>query len=171
MRGRPLQIDWQDDEATVRRRYQQERDPELRPRWHALWLVRRGASLRTAAQVLGVDERSVRRWVAWYRAGGLAEVGRRRRGDRTGQPAWLTPDQQAALCAEASEGAFRTAAEAAQWVTATFGVTYTASGMRTLLHRLDCRPKVPRPIAEKANPVAQAAWKKGGSLMRSWRPA
>lgn len=167
MRGRPVQIAWQDDEVSLRRRYQQERDPELRPRWHALWLVRRGSSLRAAAGVLGVDERSVRRWVAWHRTGGLAEVGRRRRGDRRGQPAWLTPDQQAQVCAEASQGTFRTALEAAQWVAATFGVHYTASGMRSLLHRLGCRPKVPRPLAEKANPVAQAAWKKGGSPRRS----
>lgn len=171
MRGRPLQIAWQDDEAALRRRYQQERDPELRPRWHALWLVRRGMSLRAAAQVLGVDERSVRRWVAWYRTGGLAEVGRRRRGDRTGRAGWLTADQQAQLRAAASQGAFRTAAEAAQWVAAVFGVAYTSSGMRSLLHRLDCRPKVPRPLVEKADPATQAAWKKGGWPWRSEMPA
>jgi transposase len=165
-----LQIAWQDDEATVRQRYQQERDPELRPRWHALWLARRGLSLRAAAGVLGVDERSVRRRVAWHRVGGLAEVGRRRRGDRRGQPAWLTAEQQAQLGAEASQGAFRTALEAAQGAAATFGVRSTASGMRSLLHRLHCRPKVPRPIAEQANPGAQAVWKKGGSPPRSWRP-
>jgi transposase len=82
----------------------------------------------------------------------------------------LTPDQQAQVCAEASQGAFRTALEAAQWVAATFGVRYTASGMRSLLHRLGCRPKVPRPIAAKANPGAQAAWKKGGSPLRSGTP-
>lgn len=168
--GRPLQIAWQDDEASLRRRYQQERDPELRPRWHALWLARQGRSLRAIAGVRGVDERSVRRWVAWYRAGGVAEVGRRRRGDRRGRAAWLTPEQQARLRGEARHGAFRTAAEAAAWVATTFGVRYTASGMRALLHRLDCRPKVPRPIAEKANPAAQAAWKKGDSPRRFWRP-
>ena len=33
MRGRPLQIASQDDEATLRRCRQRERDPELRPRW------------------------------------------------------------------------------------------------------------------------------------------
>jgi transposase len=170
MRGRPLHITWHDDEASLRRRYERERDPELRPRWHALWLARRGLSLRAAADVLGVDERSVRRWVAWYRAGGVAEVARRRRGDRRGQPAWLTAAQQARLREEAAQGAFRTAAEAAAWVAATFGVRYTASGMRSLLHRMGCRLKVPRPIAEKANPVAQAAWKKGGSPRRSWMP-
>ena len=162
MRGRPLHIDWQDDEAALRRRHRQERDPELRPRWHALWLVRGGLSLRAAARVLGVDERSVRRWVAWYRAGGTTAVAEHRRGGRAGQPAWLTPAQQAALRAEAGRGAFRTAGEAAQWVRARFGVAYTASGMRAVLHRLGCRPKVPRPLAEQADPAAQAAWKKGG---------
>ena len=127
--------------------------------------MRRGLSLRAAAGVLGVDERSVRRWAAWYRAGGVAAVAQHRRGGRTGQPAWLTP-----LRAEASAGAFRTAAEGAQGVQTTFGVTYTASGMRAVLHRLDCRPKVPRPIAAKAKPAAQTAWNKGGSPPPSWTP-
>ena len=113
MRGRPLRIAWQDDEASLWRRCQYERDLELRPRWHALWLVRRGQGLRATAAVLGVVERSVRRWVAWYRDGGVAEVGRRRRCGRTGRASWLTSWQQAALRAEVGAGAFRADLEAA----------------------------------------------------------
>ena len=166
MGGRPLRIDWEEDAAALHRRYRREGDPELRTRWHGLWLVRGGASLREAARALGVDERSVRRWVAWYRRGGLAEVGRHRRGGRAGRPARLTAEQQGRLLAEAGQGTFRTAAEAARWAEATLGARYTARGMRALLQRLRCRPKVPRPIAARADPAAQAAWKRGASPPR-----
>ena len=43
-----------------------------------------------------------------------------------------------------------------------FGVADTVSGMHQLLRRLRCKPKVPRPLAEKADLAAQEAWKKGG---------
>jgi transposase-like protein len=68
-RGRPLVIAWRDEAATLFARYQQEPKPDLRPRWHALWLLRTGRTVRETARVLGVQERSVQHWIAWYRAG------------------------------------------------------------------------------------------------------
>ena len=166
MGGRPVRIEWRDEEGVLFRRYHTEGDPELRTRWHGLWLVHRGTTLRQAAWVLAVDERSVRRWVAWYRRGGLAEVARHRRGRRAGRPPRLAPEQQARLLAEAGQGAFRTAEEAARWVEQRFGVRYTPWGIYALLRRLGWRPKVPRPVAAKADPAAQAAWKGGAWLPR-----
>jgi len=40
-------------------------------------------------------------------------------------------------------------------------VTYSEGGMYTLLARLRCAPKVPRPLHAKANLEDQEAWKKG----------
>ena len=57
-------------------------------------------------KVLGVHERSVRRWIAWYRAGGVGTNGRR-------------PQEQ--LKAKAAEEAFRTIYDAVRWVRETFG--------------------------------------------------
>ena len=65
--------------------------------------------------------------------------------------------------AKAAEGAFRTIHDAVRWVRETFGVEYTYWGMRSLFNRLKIKRKVPRPRAVKADPEAQAAWKKGGS--------
>src|SRR4029453_11976118 len=62
----------------------------------------------------------------------------------------------------AGGGRFRPAAEVVRWVAEHFGVGYTVSGMHQLLRRLRCKPKVPRPLAEKADLAAQEAWKKGG---------
>jgi transposase len=162
-RGRPLDIDWREAADALYARYRRETKPDLRPRWHALWLLRTGRTVREAARVLGGHERSVQQWVAWYRAGGVDAVAAHRKAGR-GTRARLTPEQQAALVAEAATGRFRTAAEAVAWVQERFDAVYTVSGMHQLLRRLRCRPKVPRPLAEKADPAAQEAWQGGAAL-------
>jgi transposase len=167
-RGRPLVIPWRpEDEATaLKAAYLTERRPDVRPRLQALWLLRSGRGVRDVAQVLGVHERTVQRWVGWYRDGGVAAVaGHRQAG--TGQPSLLTADQQAHLRKQAATGAFRTAAEVQRWVEAQFGVRYRPGGIYSLLGRLRIHPKVPRPVNPKADQVAQAAWKKGGSPLPS----
>src|SRR5919202_1159783 len=161
MRGRRLRVEWQDDEATLRRRYRREADAELRPRWQALWLLRQGRSATETAALVGVHRRSVQRWLAWYRQGGLAAVAQHRQGSRQGRTAYLTAEQQAQLKAETARGTIRTVGEAVRWVEQQFGVTYTEWGMRSLLHRLKISMKVPRPMAANADLEAQAAWKKG----------
>ena len=161
-RGRPLVIAWRDEAAALYARYQQARNPDLRPRWHALWLLRTGRTVRETARVLGVHERSVQQWVAWYRVGGLAEVAAHRKAGK-GTRARLSGAQQAALLAEAATGRFRTGTEALTWVGERFGAVYTLSGMHQRLRRLRCNPKIPRPLAEKASLADQAAWKKGGA--------
>jgi transposase len=160
-RGRPLVIAWRDEADALYARYRSERKPDLRPRWHALWLLRTGATAREAARVLGVHERSVQQWIAWYRAGGVAEVAAHRKAGK-GTRGRLTGEQQAAVVAAASTGRFRTAAAVVTWVHETWGVGYTVSGMHQLLRRRRCKPKIPRPLAEKASLAEQEAWKKGG---------
>jgi putative transposase len=163
-RGRPLVVEWQreDTPAALKTLYGKERRPDVRPRLHALWLLRSGRRVREVAAVLGVHERTVQRWLSWYRDGGVAGV-RAHRQAGTGQPSFLTADQQAQVEEQAATGAFRTAAEAQQWVEAQFGVRYRPGGMYALLGRLRIHPKVPRPVNPKADQVAQAAWKKGAS--------
>lgn len=163
-RGRPFVVAWRDgdDEAALRAAYRAEQDAELRPRLHALWLLRGGRRLGEVADVLGVDYRSVQRWVAWYRDGGLGAVRAHHMGG-VGQPSRLTPEQQEQVAREVASGRFRAAADIRGWVAQTFRVVYTEGGMYSLLGRLRCAPKVPRPRHEQADPGAQDAWKKGGS--------
>ncbi len=171
-RGRKLTIEWAagDDAASLYARYRRERRADVRPRLHALWLVRTGRTTREGAEVLGVDERSVQRWLAWYRAGGLAPLEERHAGSQ-GAPSYLTPEQRAELAEEVATGRFRTAAEIRAWVAERWGVAYTEGGMYALLHRRRCAPKVARPIHEKTDHLAQARWKKGGSPRPSQRSA
>ena len=160
--GRRFVVAWQQEDTpeALREHYRQETKSEVRMRLHGLWLLRTGRRLREVAETVGVEYRTVQRWVGWYRAGGVAEV-RRRRGGGHGKPSYLTPAQEATVKAEAATGAFHTAGEVRQWVAAQFGVSYTPTGIYSLLERLDCHPKVPRPLHAKADLDAQEAWKKG----------
>ncbi len=81
MGARRMKIPWQEDAETLFRLYKGEPDPEIRPRLHALWLLRQGYPVAEVVKVLGVHERSVRRWIAWYRAGGVGTNGRRPMAD------------------------------------------------------------------------------------------
>lgn len=133
---------------------------------HGLWLLRAGRALAEVAAVVGVHYRSVQRWAAWYRAGGVAAVRARKMGG-TGQAPFLTPAQEREVAAAVETGRFRTGEEIRAWVAGRFGVSYTLAGVYSLLERLGCRPTVPRPVHERADRAAQAAFKKGDSSGRS----
>ena len=163
-RGRPLDLAWRegDSEDALRAAYLAEQDVDVRHRLHALWLLRRGTrDLGEVADLVGVRYRTLQRWVMWYRRGGLAAVRAHRMGG-VGKEPYLTPDEQEQLAREVATGRFRTGAAVRAWVAETYGVTYTEGGMYSLLERLRCDPKVPRPLHEKADLAAQEAWKKGG---------
>jgi len=158
-----LVVAWRDEdtEAALRTAYRAEQRADVRQRLHALWLLRSGERrLGAVTTVLGVDYRSVQRWVAWYRDGGLEEVQSHHAGGY-GQTPRLTEEQQEQLATEVETGRFRNAVAIRAWVAETFGVTYAEGGMYSLLERLRCKPKVPRPLHEKANLAEQEAWKKG----------
>ncbi len=165
--SRTVTIDWQESADELYRQYTAERDVVRRERLQALWLVRTGSSVGEASRIAGVGHRSVERWLGWYRQGGLAEVLRRVPGHGArGAPSRLSAAHQAQLLSKVGEGAFRTYDEARQWVEQEFGVRYSYQGMYSVLARLEVHPKVPRPLAAKADPEAQAAWKKGASRPR-----
>jgi transposase len=170
--GRPLHIDWaeEDTAAALERRFRRETDARRAQRLRALWLIRGGETLRATAALVGVTERIVRRWVAWYRQGGLAAVLGHRPGG-PGRASYLTAEQQAALREHLVSGAVYTAKDAVAWVAEQFGVTYQPKGIYGVLHRLTAHPKVPRPHNPKSTPEQQEAWKKGGSPRRSRQPA
>ena len=106
------------------------------------------------------------RWIVTIQ-GGLAALESRHAGSQ-GAPSFLTPEQRGTLADEVATGRFRTAAEIRAWVAEQWGVHYTEGGMYALLSRLRCAPKVPRPVHEKTDHLAQAQWKKGGSRP-AWR--
>jgi transposase len=161
--SKPVDVVWTEPVEELEQRYRAERNVERRKRLGALWRVRVGERIPEAGRVVGVGSRTVDRWLGWYRTGGLAAVLRRVPGHgAVGQPHRLSAAQQQELLGHVGRGEFRTYEEARAWVEAQYGVVYRPGGFYTALHRLGVRPKVPRPVAEKADAAAQAAWKQGG---------
>lgn len=168
--SRHVAVAWTESAEELYALYRAEPDPGRRKRLQALWLVRTGVGVAEASRLAGVGQRSAERWLGWYRQGGLAEALRRVPGHGArGGPGRLTAEQQERLLGKTREGSFRTYDEARRWVAEEFGVTYSYQGMYSVLARLAVHPKVPRPLAAKADPATQAAWKRGGSPRRSAR--
>ena len=163
MRGRRFEVTWREEDTAeaLKATYRGERDLELRTRLHGLWLLRSGWRLSSVAGVVGVHYRSVQRWVGWYRVGGVPNILSHKMGGK-GQEPFLTYEAQEQVAKEVGTGRFRTAGEIKDWITQQYGVTYTTGGIYSLMRRLRCAPKVPRPIHAKADQEQQASWKKGG---------
>ena len=164
MRGRPFELTWPEEDTSeaLKAAYQGQRDVELRTRLHGLWLLRSGWRLASVAAAVGVHYRTVQRWVRWYREGGVAKVLSHKMGGK-GQEAFLSDEAQEQVAQEVSTGRFRTAGEIRDWIAEEYGVRYKTGSIYSLMHRLRCSPKVPRPIHAKADQKQQASWKKGGS--------
>ena len=163
MRGRPFEVAWREEDTTeaLKAAYRGERDIELRTRLHGLWLLRSGWRLSSVAGTVGVHYRTVQTWVGWYREGGLPNVVSHKMGGKGREP-FLPYEAQEQVAEEVSAGRFRTGGEIRDWIAEEYGVTYKIGGIYSLMSRIKCAPKVPRPIHEKADPEQQASWKKGG---------
>jgi transposase len=105
--------------------------------------------MEVTADIVGVDERTVRRWLTVYRRDGLDEVLRRVPGHHAvGRRPKLTTEQIAVLVERAAAGAFHTVGDAVAWVQATWGVVYGYQGMHALLRRHGARTsfrRAPKP--------------------------
>lgn len=168
MTGRSFHVDWnpEDTPQALREAYRAERDTMLRTRLHALWLLRTSRRMDEVASVVGIHYRTLQRWVAWYRRGGLEEVlSHRMKG--LGQPRFLSPDQESELVEEVASGRFRTGGEVREWIESEYGVSFRLGSVYSLLSRLGCSPRVPRGLHEKADLRKQESWKKGASERRS----
>lgn len=162
MAGRKFVVVWQHSADELFARYRAERDGRLTRRWQALWLLRQGKRLSETAQVVGVAYRTVQEWVRWYRAGGLDEVACHQRGGlRRTIVEPLSAEQLAALAERARTEGFATVKVAIAWAAQAFGIRLTVDQMARLFRKLRLRRKVPRPVSDRADPAAQAAWKRG----------
>ena len=170
MLGRPFRVDWhpQDTPEALKAAYRAERDSVLRTRLHALWLLRSKHRIPEVSRVVGVDYRTVQKWVRRYREGGLAEALSRKK-TRQGQGAYLSEEAEREVVAEVATGRFRTGQEIRDWIASEYCVHYKRAGIYGLLRRLGCSPKAPRPLHAKADLEQQAAWKKGALRKPSGR--
>ena len=125
-------------------------------------LLRQGFGVAEIIRILRVPERTIRRWISWYREGGLEEILAHRQGVGGGRPCLLDKQQQGTLWAKVASGYSTTAGQIHEWLAERFGVTYAKQSVYGLLRMLGCVSKVPRPRHEKADVEAQQRWKAHG---------
>jgi transposase len=112
-----------------------EKDARLYKRLSALLWLDEGRTREEVAGLLGVHVRTIKNWLKLYLQGGLTALCTLSYKGDVGN---LSVTQGQQLKAEVATGRFKCAAEAAAWVEATFGVSFTSAGMRKLLNRLGC---------------------------------
>ncbi len=128
----------------------------LARRANALVLLDKGMSCQSVADVLLLDNDTIRTWYQLYQEDGiegLASFG------HEGGACRLTAQQQDKLKAWISETLPRTTRAVGAWIARECGVEYqTRSGLIALLHRLGMEHRKPTAISRKLDPVKQASF-------------
>lgn len=148
----------------LEQRYRRASDPVARSQWQMLWLLASGMPTAEVARVTGYTVRWVQEIARRYRAGPAA-IGDRRRANPGAAPL-LDTDHQAALGAAlagpAPDGGIWTGRQVATWMAATLDRPVSPQRGWEWMRRLGFTPQRPRPHETRADPQAQAAFKKGG---------
>ena len=153
-------------------RYRRARDPVARSHWQILWLLTSGMPTAEVARVSRYSVNWVREIARRYREDGPAGIGDRRQSNPGAAPL-LDAGQQAqlrvALSGPAANGDLWTCRSVAAWMSAAVGRPVSAQRGWEWMRRLGFTPQRPRPRETRADPAAQAAFKKGGSPPRLLR--
>ena len=148
--------------AELRALARRERDGRVSARLLALANALDGMSRDQAARAAGMDRQTLRDWVHRYDAEGVEGLRDRPR------PCALDEGQQAALKALILRGPRLERDGCVAWrardlrglAERRFGVRYSESGIRRVLHGLDLSWQKARPVHPEADPKAQERFKK-----------
>ena len=144
-----------------------ERNEEARydHRLHGLLLVAKGMSARQAALWLDESERTVQRWVNRFEQIGFAGL---YEGERPGRPSRLNDEQWQGLEGDLRRGPREFGFEQTLWdgivlaehLRRRYRVELGVRQCQRLFRQMGFRLRKPRPLIAKADPAAQAAFKK-----------
>ena len=152
--------------ADLAQRYRHAHDPVERSHWQIVWLLSTGHSAAAVAAVTNYSVNWVREIARRYRRDGSAGLGDRRRHN-PGHAALLDTAGKAALVTAlggpAPDGGLWTGRQVAIWMSAYLGRAISPQRGWEYLRQVGFTPQQPRPPATHADPLAQAAFKKGGS--------
>jgi transposase len=128
----------------------------LARRANALLLLDRGMSCEAVAQVLFLDDDTIRTWYRLYEQDGVDGLAGFSGGGSTPR---LSQTQQDQLRAWITATLPRTTRTVGAWIEHEFGIVYESrSGLVALLHRLGMEHRRPREVARKLDPAKQAAF-------------
>jgi transposase len=160
---RPLSIPAHLAPHELETRYRRAKDPVVRSHWRVIWLLAQGWASAPVAAVTGYTVNWVRTIARRYNQLGPAGLEDRRHRN-PGAAGLLSAAQRAALVAARKQpppdGGVWTGPKAAAWMAARLGRRVYPQRGWEMLRRLGWTSKVPRPRHAKADPTAQAAFKK-----------
>jgi transposase len=117
----------------IQERRRQASDRRIYQRLSTLLWVDEGRTREEVADLLDVSSRQVGDWLRIFRNKGLNELCTLHyRGD----PGRLRPAQVEQLQQEIATGIFHNAEQVRAWIEEHFGVTYSSSGVKDLMHRI-----------------------------------
>jgi len=122
-------------------------------RINAVVLLASGWSMKSIAEALMLDDETIRNYVQLYRAGGIKRL---LGNSYKGSDCKLSAIEIEKLKEELQTNIYLTTQSVIEFVRVNFRVTYTQSGMRDLLHRLDYEYKKPRLVPGDPDLEAQA---------------
>lgn len=120
-------------------------------------LLDKGYSPQEIAEILFIDEGTVRRWLERFEVSGIQEL----LDDKyKGKPPRLSLEEQKALSTHLEGHLYLTAKQVATYIEQTYKVVYTTKGVTKLLHRMGFCYKKPGHIPGKADKESQEAFVK-----------
>jgi len=152
--------------AELAQRYRRSNDAVARSHWQILWLLVGGASTAEVARVTSYSVNWVREIARRYREEGPAGIGDRRHGNPGAAPLLDATQQEPlrlALGGPAPDGGLWTGRHVARWIGGVIGRPVDPARGWEWMRRLGFTPQRPRPRETRVDPVAQEAFKKGGS--------
>jgi transposase len=118
----------------------------------AILLLNKGYSYEEIAELLLIDDGTVRRWYVIYETCGMKTL---LEDNYIGGISKLTTSEQLELSWHLEGHIYLTAKEICAYVLAKYGIDYTPKGMTSLLHQMGFSYKKPKHIPGKANQKAQ----------------
>jgi transposase len=141
----------------IERRRKGTLDRRVYQRLTAVLAVAAAKTRADVADVLGVSLSQLGEWLRLYRHDGLdalCDLGNK------GDPGKLTGPQVEQLKEQVSTGCFRSSDQIRDWITATYGVGYSSSGVKDLLQRIGVSYHKVSGFLWKADPDKQHAFVK-----------
>jgi transposase len=155
--------------ADLGARYRQSHDPVERSHWQALWLVAQGRRVPDVAAIVGDTPDWVRTIIRRDNAAGPVGIVDGRHANPGTTPLLTQELREAlrtALRGPSPDGGLWTARKVATWMAERLGRPVGEVRGWEAMRALGFTPQRPRPRATAADPVAQAAFKKGDSKIR-----
>ena len=122
-------------------------------RANAILLLDEGVPLPLVAKLLFLDEDTIRNFFNRYQAGKVTAL---LDDKRKGKPSMLSDSQKDQLKRHLDEQLYTDCSLITAYILLEFGVSYSSSGTKKLLHNLDFVYKKPKHVPGKANREAQA---------------